>query len=107
MPPAVVGVEHTCCQCLLPRRAYELDETGTCQACERWAKRSDRPPPPFATSHVPGSLGKVIVMEWRDENGYALYHPADARGCVPIESNEGCRVNRDSERAPRRCLAAG
>jgi hypothetical protein len=33
---------------------------------------------PFPTEHLPGTLGKLIVMEWRDDSGFGLYHPNDA-----------------------------
>lgn len=36
-------------------------------------------PPPYPTDAIPGTDEKVAVMEWRAENGYALWHPGDTR----------------------------
>lgn len=34
--------------------------------------------PPMPTSHPPGSEGRVEIMAWRLDHGYALVHPDDA-----------------------------
>lgn len=39
----------------------------------------DRPLPPFATSHPPGTLMKIEIMAWRFQNGFHLHHPDDAK----------------------------
>lgn len=36
------------------------------------------PPLPPPTNYLPGTVEKLAVMEWRAENGYAVFHPADA-----------------------------
>lgn len=33
---------------------------------------------PAPTSHMPGTPGKVDVLEWRADKGYNLWHPLDA-----------------------------
>jgi hypothetical protein len=78
-----------CIDCLFPQKPYELDGDGRCAACDRLVRRADRPPPrpPFATEHRPGTLGKRIVLEGRQENGYGLWHPDDAPGHAPIEAD--------------------
>lgn len=35
------------------------------------------PPPPKPTREIPGTEGKIAVMEWRVANGYAPHHPHD------------------------------
>jgi hypothetical protein len=33
---------------------------------------------------VPGTEGKLAVLEWRATNGYALWHRDDVQGHAPI-----------------------
>lgn len=40
---------------------------------------TNRPLPPFPTQHLPGSLGKKIIMEWRWNNKFHIHHPEDAK----------------------------
>jgi hypothetical protein len=69
-----------CIDCLFPQKPYELDEHGRCAVCDLLLRRDERPvpPPPWSTTHLPGTLGKLIVLEWRRENGYGLWHSDDA-----------------------------
>jgi hypothetical protein len=68
-----------CIDCLGPKKSYELDEAGRCATCDRLYKRFEPPPPPFPTEHMPGTIGRLIVLEWRAESGWGLYHEADAQ----------------------------
>jgi hypothetical protein len=79
-----------CVDCLEPRKRYELDEHGRCNWCQRYARRTKPlPPPPFPTEHLPGTFGKLLVLEYRAANGFGLYHPLDAvedpRGCGEVK----------------------
>jgi hypothetical protein len=46
-----------------------------------------RPAPPSPTEYLPGTEGKIRVMEWRYENGYHIHHPDDAGG--PVSRGNG------------------
>jgi hypothetical protein len=72
MVAAVAGI---CTECL--ETHYNLNGAGVCGYCRRF-QRGTTPPPPWPTRHLPGSEEKVIVMEWRAQNGYAVLHPLDA-----------------------------
>jgi hypothetical protein len=75
MVAAIAGV-GVCSNCLEKR--YDLDDDGVCQYCRGHLQpRSDRPPPPFPTQHLAGTVGRLIVYEWRAERGFDLYHPDD------------------------------
>lgn len=76
MVAAIAGA-FVCVECLQKR--YDLDDGGVCCRCRSHARaRPDRPPPPFPTEHLPGTFGKLIVMEWRAAAGFSLYHIDDA-----------------------------
>src|SRR5262245_54980822 len=75
-----------CRDCLRNHKTYELDDDGLCSRCDWRAQVKQPPPPPWPTMHEPGTEGKLIVLEWRVKNGYALWHPADAQGHPPIET---------------------
>lgn len=68
-----------CAECLEPRKTYQLID-GVCAICRgRVAPdRTDLPPPPWPTSHLPGTEGRLIILEWWAANGFGLWHPADA-----------------------------
>ena len=40
---------------------------------------AELPLPPLPTVHPPGSREKLAVMEQRATDGYAIFHPLDAR----------------------------
>lgn len=48
-------------------------------ALSRRAARGDPPLPRKATEHLPGTAAKIKVLMERLANGYALWHPQDAR----------------------------
>jgi hypothetical protein len=63
-----------------------------------------RPLPPGPTRHGPGTRGKLVVLAWREEHGFALWHPGDATGVTPITSNARSRAYTVRER--RACRVA-
>ncbi len=65
------------------------------------------PPPPEPTQHLPGTEGKLIVMEWRAANGFSLWHPDNARGPAPVTTDYRCHLHTYREPRVYRCAAAG
>jgi hypothetical protein len=95
-----------CIDCLRTRKPYELGEDGRCAVCERLFRPVHQAPAPFPTNHPPGTLGKVVMLEWRRERGFDLYHPGDAvedaRGNGPSRFREDRRIRKPPI---ARCLA--
>jgi hypothetical protein len=82
-----------------------------CLGCGAWSERPvcrrcrrpdpEPPPPPWATIHLPGSLGKLIVLEWRRANGFQLWHPDDAAEDPQPHGPAAVRVQPRGCRLPR------
>jgi hypothetical protein len=88
-PPDENDFMHTAVagRCVDRRRERRLDNDGCCGRCAKRRRQPDPPPPPCATQHTPGTLGKLLAMEWRRERGFSLWHAGDAtedeRGNLP------------------------
>lgn len=37
------------------------------------------PPAPWPTTCLPGTVEKIQIFRWRVENGFAIFHPNDAK----------------------------
>jgi hypothetical protein len=97
MPIAAGTVHGKCVHC---ERWLGLTASGLCPGCS--ARMTDRPPPPFATEHPPGSVAKVELMRWRAERGFAVLHPGDAtEDSRPFGESRFVRYHSRGERDPR------
>lgn len=56
---------------------YPADQSRNSQGGDAAWEYTALPPPPEPTQAVPGSEEKLRVMEWRDQNGYQVFHPQD------------------------------
>ena len=103
--PAATAVPSPCHNCLADVRPGRLSAAGVCVRCARRRLKPPPPPPPWPTQHLPGTEGKLIVLEWRRENGYALWHTDDAIGGVA--SDQDCHPCTVREPRVYRVAAAG
>lgn len=66
----------------LPREVWNLLVEILCPESKQLVaglEDEELPLPPRPTRHPPGTEGRLVVMAWRTEHGYALWHPDDAR----------------------------